>query len=157
MLSIWVSHYVFYYHQSQIIPPLRSFSQISDLLFYMSDTEFTISIPDLDYVLPHLSLLILSLTLWVRKPPSLCLFSYHIYISASVFCRFYFRKASWVSCVCFMPTGIALVQLLINSHLEKSLIYSKKYLLSSYYVPVNILVTEAVLMNPINIKPMIYW
>ena len=109
------------------------------------------------YVLPRLSLLILSLTLWVKKPPSLCLFSYHIYISASVFCRFYFRKASWVSCVCFMTTGIALVQLLINSHLEKSLIYSKKYLLSSYYVPVNILVTEAVFMNPINIKPMIYW
>lgn len=33
----------------------------------------------------------------------------------------------------------------------------KKYLLSSYHVPVNILVTEAKLINPVNIKPTFYW
>lgn len=158
MLCIWISHYVSYYHPSQIIHPLRSFKSKTTVVHHVSYWIHYLhpkSVPPITFYLIYHNSSCPSYFEW--RSSLLYSFFNHMYISPNTFCRFYFRKSSWVSCVCFMPTVIALVHVLINSHLGKLLIYPKKYLLSSYYVPVNILVTEAMLMNPINIKPTIYW
>ena len=70
-----------------IIPPLRSFSQISDLLFYMSDTEFTISIPDLLFLLRSTSFIIthpVPHTLSEEAPFFMLVFLSHLHISKCV-------------------------------------------------------------------------